>query len=84
MQTRKVVINTCFGGFNLSDKAIQVYADKKGVDAADIYVTDAVVLIGFALLLGLMFHDQSTHCTERGGNPTTHFYGKTVSIQCDK
>lgn len=26
METRKVVINTCFGGFNLSDKAIGLYA----------------------------------------------------------
>lgn len=26
MQTRKIVINTCFGGFNLSDKAIGMYA----------------------------------------------------------
>ncbi len=26
MQTRKIVINTCWGGFSLSDKAIGLYA----------------------------------------------------------
>jgi hypothetical protein len=27
----KVVINACFGGFGLSDAAIRLYADKKGI-----------------------------------------------------
>jgi hypothetical protein len=31
MQTRKVVINTCFGGFNLSELALDILAEKKMV-----------------------------------------------------
>lgn len=27
----KVVINSCYGGFSLSDKAMQLYCDKKGI-----------------------------------------------------
>ena len=27
----KVVINRCFGGFGLSDEAIELYAEKKGI-----------------------------------------------------
>lgn len=37
MQTRKVVINTCFGGFNLSDAAREMYAERKGVNAEDVF-----------------------------------------------
>jgi hypothetical protein len=33
MQTRKVVINTCFGGFGLSDEAIAMFRMRKGIAA---------------------------------------------------
>jgi hypothetical protein len=33
MQTRKVVINTCFGGFGLSDEAIALFRMRKGIAA---------------------------------------------------
>lgn len=33
--TRKVVINTCFGGFGLSDEAQIIYATEKGLDMAE-------------------------------------------------
>lgn len=35
-QTRKVVINTCFGGFNLSGEALEAYADRKGIPSVDV------------------------------------------------
>lgn len=37
MQTRKVVINTCFGGFNLSDAAREMYATRKGINPEDVF-----------------------------------------------
>ena len=33
METFKVVINTCFGGFGLSDEAIAMYRERKGIAA---------------------------------------------------
>lgn len=33
MQTRKVVINTCFGGFGLSDEAIALFRMRNGIAA---------------------------------------------------
>lgn len=35
-QGRKVVINTCFGGFNLSDAAQAEYANRKGISVDDV------------------------------------------------
>jgi hypothetical protein len=40
MQTRKVVINTCFGGFSLSDKATELYAEQKGIVPVDVIPYD--------------------------------------------
>ena len=40
MQTRKVVINTCFGGFNLSELALVIIAERKRVKVADFSVYD--------------------------------------------
>ena len=40
MQTRKVVINTCFGGFNLSELALVTIAERKRVKVADFSVYD--------------------------------------------
>lgn len=37
MQTRKVVINTCFGGFNLSEEAIAAYAMMTGMAPEEVY-----------------------------------------------
>ena len=31
----KVVINICFGGFGLSDEAIRLYAEKKGIQLGE-------------------------------------------------
>ena len=31
----KVVINRCFGGFGLSDEAIRLYAEKKGIQLGE-------------------------------------------------
>jgi hypothetical protein len=52
MNTRKVVINICFGGFSLSRAALELYAKKKGVNlkAVDVYSikrddTDLVVVV---------------------------------------
>jgi hypothetical protein len=39
-QTRKVVINTCFGGFSLSRPATEVYAERKGISTFDVYMFD--------------------------------------------
>lgn len=36
-QKRKVVINTCYGGFNLSDAGITMYAERKGVPADEVF-----------------------------------------------
>ena len=33
--TRKVVINTCFGGFSLSEYACEAYATSKGIERKD-------------------------------------------------
>ena len=33
METFKIVINTCRGGFGLSDKAITMYRERKGITA---------------------------------------------------
>lgn len=35
MQIRKVVINTCFGGFSLSEYACEAYATAKGIERSD-------------------------------------------------
>ena len=35
MQTRKVVINACFGGFGLSDEAITMYRERTGIAAGE-------------------------------------------------
>ena len=40
MQTRKVVINTCFGGFGLSELALVTIAERKRVKVADFSVYD--------------------------------------------
>ena len=40
MQTRKVVINTCFGGFGLSELALVIIAERKRVKVADFSVYD--------------------------------------------
>ena len=40
METFKVVINACFGGFGLSDEAIAMYRERKGL-AADARATYA-------------------------------------------
>lgn len=37
MQTRKIVINTCFGGFSLSDKALAMFADRAGLVLSQIF-----------------------------------------------
>jgi hypothetical protein len=39
-QLRSIVINTCFGGFSLSDEALVMYAERKGLNAADVYWFD--------------------------------------------
>lgn len=31
MRTKKVILNKCYGGFDVSDKAYQLYAKKKGL-----------------------------------------------------
>ena len=36
----KVVINSDYGGFGLSDEALELYANKKGKSADDIYFFD--------------------------------------------
>jgi hypothetical protein len=33
METFKIVINTCFGGFGLSDEAIAMFRERKGIAA---------------------------------------------------
>lgn len=38
--TRKIVINTRYGGFNLSDEAITMYATAKGIDVEDVDIYD--------------------------------------------
>jgi hypothetical protein len=40
MQTRKVVINTCFGGFGLSDLATVAIAERKRIKVDDLHVYD--------------------------------------------
>lgn len=37
---RKVVINTCFGGFGLSDEAAAMYAERKGIPADEVTTWD--------------------------------------------
>ena len=34
---QKIVINTCFGGFNLSKKGLEAYAERVGRPSAEIY-----------------------------------------------
>ena len=33
MSTQKIAINTCFGGFGLSEKATELYKKSKGIDS---------------------------------------------------
>ena len=53
----KVVINTDFGGFGLSDEAIALYAEKKGIPVDDVYdfeiPRDDLVLVWIVEHLGL-------------------------------
>jgi hypothetical protein len=35
METFKIVINACFGGFGLSDEAIAMYRERKGITAGE-------------------------------------------------
>ena len=37
-QTRKVVINTCFGGFSLSEQATAMFAELKNVSPTQLYM----------------------------------------------
>ena len=37
-QTRKVVINTCFGGFSLSEQATAMFAELKNVSPTQLYL----------------------------------------------
>ena len=37
MEQRAIVVNRCFGGFGLSEKAKARYAELKGVPACDVY-----------------------------------------------
>ena len=39
-QTRKVVINTCFGGFGLSDLATVAIAERKRIKVDDLHLYD--------------------------------------------
>lgn len=39
-QTRKVVINDCYGGFNLSLAATALYAERKGVPEDEVFTWD--------------------------------------------
>lgn len=39
-QVRKVVINTCFGGFGLSKEARALYAQRKGLEPEDVSLWD--------------------------------------------
>jgi hypothetical protein len=32
----KIVINSCYGGFSLSDKAVLLYAEKRGIDVTPV------------------------------------------------
>ena len=36
----KLVINTCFGGFNLSQRAINMFAQLKGIEPSEVYAWD--------------------------------------------
>ena len=53
----KVVINTDFGGFGLSDEALALYAEKKGIPVDDVYdfeiPRDDLVLVWVVEHLGL-------------------------------
>ena len=55
-ETRKVVINTCFGGFSLSEEACEMYAERKGISVFDVYVyeinRDDVDLVAVVETLG--------------------------------
>ena len=37
-QTRKVVINTCFGGFSLSEQAMAMFAELKNTSPTQLYL----------------------------------------------
>lgn len=38
--TRKVVINTCFGGFSLSEEATAMFAELKNISPSQVYLFD--------------------------------------------
>ena len=64
METFKIVINTCFGGFGLSDEAITMYRERKGIAAdtrltyADEIARDDADLIAVVEALGEKANDQ--------------------------
>ena len=64
METFKIVINTCFGGFGLSDEAITMYRERKGIAAdtrptyADELARDDADLIAVVEALGEKANDQ--------------------------
>lgn len=60
----KVVINRCFGGFGLSDEAMQLYAAKKGIKLEGFYdweiPRDDPVLVEVVEHLGEAANDWAT------------------------
>jgi hypothetical protein len=60
----KIIINTCFGGFSLSDEAITMYRERKGIAAdarptyADELARDDADLIAVVEALGEKANDQ--------------------------
>lgn len=53
-QVRKVVINTCFGGFGLSEDGLKLYQSVSGNDGMDVYdlERDDAVLVQVVETLG--------------------------------
>ena len=64
METFKIVINTCYGGFGLSDEATTMYRERKGIAAdtrptyADELARDDADLIAVVEALGEKANDQ--------------------------
>lgn len=60
-QVRKVVINTCFGGFGLSSEAQMIFATEKGLDMAEFFMheieRDDPVLVSVVETLGKKAND---------------------------
>ena len=78
MKTKKVILNKCYGGFDVSDKAYQLYAKKKGLELFkyDMEFRDKRVLYKKSTKRDNLFSDYFTKDLGEGGEISDEDYNK--------